>query len=106
MSTKNNRIVAGLLAIGFIVGALAVYPLAKASQPVKTVTKTQKVTTITKIENGMTLQKLLPLLGQPAQETTKPTAQNNNVECVAWVSKQGGSPAKGDWEMTLCVKVQ
>lgn len=102
----NNRIIAGLLALGFIVGAIAVYPIARASQPVKTVTKTQTKQVVTKIENGMTIQKLLPLLGQPAAETTKPSAKNNGVECVAWTSKQGGSPARGDWVLTLCVKVQ
>lgn len=100
----NNRIMAGLLAIGFIIGAIAVYPIARASQPVKTVTKTQAV--ISKIQNGMTVQQVLGHLGSAAGIVTKPSATNGGIECAAWVSKTSGSPVKGDWELKLCVKVQ
>lgn len=102
----NNRIMAGLLAIGFIIGAIAVYPIARASQPVKTVTKTQKVTSVSKIENGMTFAQVITHLGQAAGIVTKPTASNGYIECAAWLSKTSGSPVKGDWELKLCVKVQ
>jgi hypothetical protein len=102
----SNRVIAGLLALGIIIGAITVFPLARASQPVKTVTKTQKVTSVSKVENGMPLPQVLTHFGTPAAVTRKPTPQDNGVECVAWVSKTGGQPQRGDWELSLCVKTQ
>lgn len=102
----NNKIIAGLIALGFVIGAIAVYPIARASQPIKTVTKTQKVVSVSKIENGMTANQVIAHLGQAAGIVTKPSAQNGGIECAAWVSKTSGQPVRGDWELKLCVKVQ
>lgn len=102
----DNKVVAGLLATGLVIGGLAVFPIARASQPVKTVTKTQRVTSVSKIENGMAFPQVISHLGQAAGIVTKPTASNGYIECAAWLSKTSGSPVKGDWELKLCVKVQ
>lgn len=103
----DNKVIAGLLALGLIIGALITYPIAQSSQPVKTVTKTQtKTVVVGQIQNGQTLKQVLGRLGTPAASTVQPSAKNNYVGCEAWVSKTSGQPQKGDWEITLCVKVQ
>lgn len=103
----DNKRIAGLLAIGLVVGAGAVFPIARASQPVKTVTKTVTKTQAVKIQNGESLQQVLASVGNPAAETRKPTAQDNYVECVAWTSaRTSTTPTRGSWELSLCVKTQ
>lgn len=104
----DNKVVAGLLATGLVVGGLAVFPIARASQPVKTVTQTQvKKVAVGQIQNGESLTAVLKSMGQPARVTVQPSAKNNYIECVAWVSSTTRTtPARGDWEMTLCVKTQ
>jgi hypothetical protein len=102
----DNKVIAGLLAIGLVIGAIATYPLARASQPIRTVTKTRTQQVVSKIENGMTANQVIAHLGQAAALVTKPTATNGGVECAAWVSKAKGQPVQGDWVLKLCVKVQ
>lgn len=104
MNTSDNKVIAGLLATGLVVGAIAVYPIARASQPVKTVTKS--VPKLVMIHNGENINSVLKSFSQPTAETTKPTAKDNYVECVVWSSQANQTqPTVGSWENTLCVKV-
>lgn len=102
----NNRIVAGLIAIGFLVGGIAVYPIAHATQAVKTVTKTRTVSTQTTIQNGEPINQVLKSLGRAAAITKRPTAADNYVACEAWGNSSGSNLKAGDWALQLCVKTQ